>query len=441
MKRFTTGRILEFIFASLVFSLLCLWFRYFWLIPGLIIVFILFFYRRNIDIPWINRIKFPAKFRLTIDILKIVISALIITLAIRTLFIEAYRIPTPSMEKTLLAGDFLFVSKIAYGPKLPNTPLTIPFLPSVMSSGRVSYSRAIELPYKRLKGLGEVRYNDIIVFNFPEGDTVLVQYPGQSYYSLLRQFGKEYLDSRFSLVTHPTDKRDTYIKRCVALPGDTLTISRSKVIVNGRAREELETFCYRYYVRTAGDPFTAELKEKMDFKDENLKFNRNNSTYILNLSKSEVKNLSLFPEVRSIERFNEAALSFRNSEIFPHSEGNPWSADEFGPVRIPARNMSIKINTANLPLYKRIIEVYEKNRLESRGENIYINGKLATSYTFQMNYYFVMGDNRHNSADSRFWGFVPEDHLVGKASFIWFSHDPEKGISGIRTQRFFKRIH
>jgi signal peptidase I len=310
----------------------------------------------------------------------------------------------------------------------------------MFSNGKLSYSKALNLPYKRLKGFSTVNRNDIIVFNFPEGDTVVVQYPGQNFYSLIRQYGRDYVHSHFNFVTHPVDKRDNYIKRCIGIPGDSIRIVSTTVFVNGKQSGELPAQEFKYYVRTKNGPMNDDLISSLQLNVNELSFNPNNSMYILNLDREKVEKLSHLSEIQSIQRFSETVLSFHNAEIFPHSDRYSWSADDFGPILVPRRGMVMKINSENLPLYRRIIEVYEKNKLELRNDSIYINGKLAESYTFNMNYYFVLGDNRHNSADSRFWGFVPEDHLVGKALAIWFSHESGKGLSGIRFRRMFKSI-
>ena len=439
MRKFSFETILLFILSVTAFSLLCLWFRYYWLLAGNLFIFLIYF-TSFLHIPLLKKIRVSTAVRNIRDITFAILIALFITLGIRTLFVEAYKIPTPSMEKSLLVGDYLFVSKLAYGPKLPNTPLSIPFLPGMLPGGNLCYSKLVNLPYKRLKGFSKVERNDVIVFNFPEGDTVIVQYPGQNYYSLIRQFGRDYLQSRFSFVSHPVDKRDNYIKRCIGLPGDTVTIVSSLVVVNGQKLEELPDQQFNYYVKTKNIELSKEIVGELGLKENQLKYNYYNSTYILSLTRTDAEYLGKHKDIESVKRYLETVLSFQNTEIFPHSTQSLWSADDFGPVVVPGKGMTVKINTGNLPLYRRIIEVYEKNKLVLQGDNIYINGKLADSYTFKMDFFFVMGDNRHNSADSRFWGFVPEDHLVGKAVAIWFSLDAEKGIRGIRLNRMFKSI-
>ena len=345
------------------------------------------------------------------------------------------------MEKTLMVGDYLFVSKLAYGPKLPNTPLAAPFMPNILPDGTLTYLKNPSCPYKRLKGFSTVKRNDIIVFNFPEGDSVVVEYSGQNYYSLLRQYGREYLHSRFNIVTHPVDKRDNYIKRCVGLPGDTLLIRSGKVLVNNEIIQEFLDQQFKYYVRTNSGRLHDSVMEKVGISLSDISYNPSNSLHILPLSNSNIEYVKNLPEVKSIQRYVEPFLSFRNTEVFPHDVDFRWTSDEFGPLFIPKKGTIIPLTMDNLSLFHRIIEVYEGNRLQINEDGIYLNDTLSRSYTFKMDYYFVLGDNRHNSADSRYWGLVPEDHLVGKAVMIWFSRDPQKSIfEGLRMNRMFKSI-
>ncbi len=426
---------------SLFYILFLAWFRVWILLPGLLLIIDAFITH---IIPWkkINRsVRVPEKYRGTVEWTRAILLALVITLSVRILFIEAYKIPTPSMEKTLLVGDYLFVSKIAYGPKLPNTPLSIPFMPNMLPNGSVTYSKKIQLPYIRLKGLEKVKHNDVIVFNFPEGDTIIVEYAGQSYYRLLREYGRDYLTRRYHFVINPVDKRENYIKRCEGLPGDTVLITRGVVFINNKKVRDLPTQQFKYYVRTYRNRLSDSILEKAGVVPGEVVYNPTSSLHIIALTDSAAEYLRHLPQVKSIQRYVEPQVSFRNSEIFPHTPNNRWTADEFGPLIIPAKGMTMNINEENLPLYRRVIAVYEGNDLKVIDGEIYINGVVSRYYTFKMNYYFVLGDNRHNSADSRFWGFVPENHLVGKAVAIWFSKDPGKNIfHGLRFNRMFKSI-
>ena len=270
---------------------------------------------------------------------------------------------------------------------------------------------------------------------------MLVQYPGQNYYSLLRQYGRDYMLSEFDIITHPVDKRENYIKRCIALPGDTLLISDGKVRVNGNIRSELPLQKFKYYVSTRGEPLPELLLDSLKILKTSVTYNPVNSLHVLYLAKENVESLKSFPLVRSISRYMEPTLSFQNLEIFPHDNHYRWTGDNFGPLRIPARGDTIRIDQQNLPLYKRIIDTYEQNDLAIRDGVIYINGLAADRYVIRMDYYFVMGDNHHNSADSRYWGFVPEDHLLGKAVLVWFSIRPDTPlIGGLRKERIFRSI-
>ena len=434
-----TWSYLGFFFSGLFWSMLVIWIGLYFLLPFNFVLFDIFISRK---VDWTLRSYGLPKFlQATIEWLLIVLLALICSFTIKVLFVETYKIPTPSMEETLLAGDYIFVSKLAYGPRLPETPLAIPFFHNKLPSGKKSYSERLRMPHKRLNGFSSVRREDIIVFNFPEGDTMLVQYPGQNYYSLVRQYGRDYMLSEFDIITHPVDKRENYIKRCIALPGDTLLISDGKVRVNGNIRSELPLQKFKYYVSTRGEPLPELLLDSLKILKTSVTYNPVNSLHVLYLAKENVESLRSFPMVRSISRYMEPTLSFQNLEIFPHDNHYRWTGDNFGPLRIPARGDTIRIDQQNLPLYKRIIDTYEQNDLAIRDGVIYINGLAADRYVIRMDYYFVMGDNHHNSADSRYWGFVPEDHLLGKAVLVWFSIRPDTPlIGGLRKERIFRSI-
>jgi signal peptidase I len=437
MKR--SRRYIWFAAVVLVWTAITVWVQ-FWYLLLLNLVFVDLFITRKVD--WtLRRYGLPRVLQSAIEWVAVVLMAILLSFTIKVLFVEAYKIPTPSMEETLLAGDFIFVSKLAYGPRLPGTPLAIPFYHNKLPSGRKSYSERISLPYKRLWGFSKVKRNDIIVFNFPEGDTMVVQYPGQNYYSLVRQYGRDYILSEFNIITHPVDKRENYIKRCIGLPGDVVAISDGEIRVNGKVRTDEPGRKYKYYVTTTGGPLPDQLLDSLKILKSSVSYNPVNSLYVLFLTADRVKSLRSYPQVRSIKRYAEPMLSFQNQEIFPHSPDYRWTGDNFGPLKVPAKGDSVSLDLINLPVYKRIIEVYEHNDLQVSDGFIRINGKQASSYTFRMDYYFVMGDNHHNSADSRYWGFVPEDHLLGKAVVVWFSVEPDKAIvKGLRKERIFKSI-
>jgi signal peptidase I len=432
-------RYLGFAFSVLIWSLIVIWIGL-WYLLFLNLVFLDLFITGKID--WtLRRYGLPRILQSVIEWTAVLLLALLVSLSVKVLFVEAYKIPTPSMEETLLAGDFIFVSKLSYGPRLPNTPLAIPFFHNKLPSGQKSYSERIQLPYRRLRGFSRVKRNDIIVFNFPEGDTMVVQYPGQNYYSLVRQYGRDYILSQFDIITHPPDKRENFIKRCVALPGDTIRILDGDLFINGRMQPSPPGKKFRYYVTTRGNPLPGWLLDSLNIKQSSVNYNPVNSLHVLYLTKEKLEILKRYPGVRSIKQYVEPMLSFQNQEIFPHSDAYRWTADNFGPIRVPARGDTIRLTLKNLPLYQRIIEVYEHNDLEVRGEQLFINDVASGSYTTGMDYYFVLGDNHHNSADSRNWGFVPEDHLLGKAVLIWFSVEPDKPVlDGLRKERIFNSI-
>jgi len=339
--------------------------------------------------------------------------AVIAATILRTFLIEAYTIPTSSMEKSMLIGDFLFVSKTAYGPRVPMTPIAFPLVHHTMPvGGGKSYSESVQLPYHRMKGLGDIERNDCVVFNWPA-----------------------------ETLGRPVDKKENYVKRCVGIAGDVIELIDAQLIVNGEPQQEFEGMKkqWHYDVSTKGTGLNPNiLYEKYDITEGG--YGRNKNEYNLTLTNESRNALSKFPNITSVKKQVEKAGQYAEY-IFPHNPNYKWNVDNFGPITIPAAGVEIDITTENLPLYKDIIERYENNKLEVVEEKIYINDKLATTYTFSMNYYWMMGDNRHNSADSRFWGFVPENHIVGKALFVWMSWDKNaKGLKKIRWNRLFRSV-
>ncbi len=374
-----------------------------------------------------------------------IIFAVVAASIIRVFMIEAYTIPTSSMEKSLLVGDFLFVSKMSYGPKLPNTPLAFPFVHHTMPLTQFtkSYVEWIEWPYYRFPGFTTVKHNDVVVFNYPDGDTVALKQQNSSYYSLVRQLGRERVwNDKFNfgdIVARPVDKRENYIKRCIGLPGDTLQIIDEVVHINGKAVDFPELSQFMYRVKTDGNPINKRLINKLDITEE-IQMTETGDQ-VITLTQESAAKLKELPNVLSVEKIIQPK-GFWQPYIFPFDSSYAWNVDNFGPLYIPKAGTTVQLTLANLPLYSRIINAYELNSLDVKDGKIFINGKVTTSYTFKMDYYWMMGDNRHNSADSRFWGFVPIDHIVGKAVFVWLSLDKNKSLfdGKIRWSKLFRVV-
>lgn len=357
-----------------------------------------------------------------------IIFAVIAASLIRTFLLEAYTIPTSSMEKSLLVGDYLFVSKIAYGPKIPQTPLAFPFAHHTLplTDYTKSYLEWIRLPHHRYPGIRSVRNNDLVVFNYPEGDTVALQMQNQSYYALVREFGRDVIWRNYDIVARPVDKRENYIKRCVGIPGDTFLLRDGEIFINGAPLPDAPDVQHNYRVMTDGTPISQRVLNRLNITDWG---QAGLGRYMLAMTAEVARELESVSNIVSVER-TLRPIDEAERHIFPHHPDYPWNEDNFGPIYIPAKGATIDITPDNIMLYERIIDVYEGNDLIIENNRILINGEEATAYTFQMDYYWMIGDNRHNSADSRFWGFVPEDHIVGRAMFVWLSLDKQRSFPG-----------
>jgi signal peptidase I len=375
--------------------------------------------------------------------------AVIAATLIRAIYIEAFTIPTSSMEKSLLVGDFLFVSKVNYGSRIPNTPIFFPFAHHTLpfTEQTKSYSELIKLPYTRLPKFQDVKRNEAVVFNFPAGDTVVVQHQDQTYYQMVRDEGRANLWRKFDVVARPVDKRENYIKRCVALPGDQVEIRDAELFVNDKKAYQAEGLQFTYLVKTNGTGFRRETMLERGITEYNYFRNRNIAT--MNLTEENLKFIQNLSNVKKVEKyikplgFYQSTQGYKNP-IFPNTDTTEWTEDNFGPIRIPKKGDVVKLTLANLPMYDRLIRIYEGHELKVENGTIFIDGKQASTYEVEMDYYWMMGDNRHNSADSRYWGFVPEDHIVGKAVFIWMSLDPNESwlsLNKIRWSRLFSIIH
>jgi len=371
-----------------------------------------------------------------------IVFAVIAATVIRVFFIEAYTIPTESMEKSLLVGDFLFVSKVNYGARIPMTPVAFPFAHHTMPvTGTKAYYDGIQWKYRRLPGIQDIKRNDVVVFNFPEGDTVALEVQDRDYYGLVRALGHEAVNTQYTVTSRPVDKRENYIKRCIGISGDVMSMSNGLVSVNGKPEPMKSTGQMDYLVKFKSADVNFQLFEDMGFVIAKQITAISQDTYNFNATPElmdEVKKLDFVSSVT----MHTAAPGAAEPDLFPQNPQLKWNVDNWGPIRIPKKGWTVKLDSLSMPFYKRCIEIYEGNKLEKSGNGWLINGQKADSYTFKMNYYWMMGDNRHNSLDSRYWGFVPEDHVVGKALFIWMSYNTDGSFfSKIRWSRLFKGIH
>lgn len=366
--------------------------------------------------------------------------AIIAATIIRTFFVEAYTIPSESMEGSMLVNDYLFVSKMAYGPRVPMTPLAVPLVHNTMPiTGGKSYTEAVQWDYHRLPGFGKVERYDVVVFNFPAGDTVALEVQQEAdYYSLVRAYGRETVNNQFTILSRPVDKKENFIKRCIGVPGDKVELRNGTVLVNDKPTPAFSHVQNQYIVRTTGQPIPFDLLDENGIMQPQV---AGNGLYVYTLANDKIAVLKKQPQVISIEPYvAKAGMVDPSPErwTFPYDTVNyKWNVDNYGPIMIPTKGATVTLNSQNIALYRRIIANYEGNTLQENNGQFIINGKPATTYTFKMDYYWMMGDNRHNSADSRFWGFVPEDHIVGKAWFVWLSY----GENGIRWNRIFRSVH
>ena len=377
------------------------------------------------------------------------IFAVVAATLIRTFIFEAYTIPSGSMEKTLLVRDFLFVSKLSYGPRIPNTPLSVPFVHNYLpvTNGK-SYSEMIKLPYTRWFAAMPKR-GDVVVFNFPAGDTVIHAEGFESaypYYDIKRKAAAGSRDDQmiladpqnFPIAVHPVDKTDNYIKRCVGVAGDTLEVKENIVYING-VKQELPPHSEMYYLVTLNatsldeDVMRDEYNLDIDKGDYGLTGRPGEYRMLLTAAaKEKMEKNGLIKTIVTDVNYPGAAGVFPYDTVASH---NAWTRDNVGPIWIPKKGASLKLTPENYSIYERAIRVYERNDFVSRDGKFFLNGKEVADYTFKMDYFWMMGDNRQGSQDSRYWGFVPEDRIVGKAWMIWFSWE-----GGPRWSRFFNIV-
>ena len=462
----------KFIVVLVLYLLFLFWLKS-WL--GLIVIPFIYdaYISKKINWQWWKDAESPVRFIMSwVDAL---VFALVAVYFINLFFFQNYVIPSSSLEKSLLTGDYLFVSKASYGPRIPQTPLTAPLTQHTMPLlGCKSYIEWPQWDYRRAPGLGKVELNDIVVFNYPAGDTVvseprwqpndfyqmvygygqqILQEQGikpnldsltdmqlRKYYELAYNAGHRYIASNPNeygeIMSRPADRRENYVKRCVGLPGQTLQIKNRIIYLDGKPNKEPECVQYTYHVK-ANTPIMQWpddlLKELMISQEDLISLNQFG---YMPLTKHAAEVLKSRKDLVSSIKLNTEQVV---GDLYPLNARYGWTRDNYGPIWIPKKGESVKLTLKNLPIYERPIKVYEGNDLQVNDKGqILINGKVATSYTFKMDYYWMQGDNRHNSADSRYWGFVPEDHIVGKPIFIWWSSDPDRnGFGGIRWNRLF----
>nr|WP_186972355.1 S26 family signal peptidase [Bacteroides intestinalis] len=489
MRKATRAQWIKFAIITVLYLAFLVWVKS-WL--GLIVLPFIFDIYISKKIPWgfWKKSKNPAV-RSIMSWVDAIVFALVAVYFVNIYVFQNYQIPSSSLEKSLLVGDYLYVSKLSYGPRVPNTPLSMPLaqhtLPLVNTK---SYIEWPQWDYKRVPGLGKVKRNDIVVFNFPAGDTVATNYQQTDFYSLAYNEGQRMYPNPVNMdsltrkqqravydlyynagrnlilsnpkmygdvVVRPVDRRENYVKRCVGLPGDTLEIRDAQVYIDGKPLENPEDMQLNYLVQTTGPYITEDMFRELGISKDDQAMVTNESllmemglthrdaqgrlapTYDLPLTKKMLETLS--GNKKLVSRIVMEPEMF-TGQMYPLNLYTKWDRNNYGPIWIPKKGATIKLTEDNLPIYERPIRAYEGNTLEVKEDGIYINGKKTDEYTFKMDYYWMMGDNRHNSADARSWGFVPEDHVVGKPIVVWLSLDKDRGwFDGkIRWNRIFKWV-
>ncbi len=489
MRKATRAQWVKFAIVTVLYLAFLVWVKS-WL--GLIVLPFIFDIYISKKIPWgfWKKSENPAV-RSVMSWVDAIVFALVAVYFVNIYVFQNYQIPSSSLEKSLLVGDYLYVSKLSYGPRVPNTPLSMPLaqhtLPLVNTK---SYIEWPQWDYKRVPGLGKVKRNDIVVFNFPAGDTVATNYQQTDFYSLAYNEGQRMYPNPVNMdsltrkqqravydlyynagrnlilsnpkmygdvVVRPVDRRENYVKRCVGLPGDTLEIRDAQVYIDGKPLENPEDMQLNYLVQTTGPYITEDMFRELGISKDDQAMVTNESllmemglthrdaqgrlapTYDLPLTKKMLETLSANKKL--VSRIVMEPEMF-TGQMYPLNLYTKWDRNNYGPIWIPKKGATIKLTEDNLPIYERPIRAYEGNTLEVKEDGIYINGKKTDEYTFKMDYYWMMGDNRHNSADARSWGFVPEDHVVGKPIVVWLSLDKDRGwFDGkIRWNRIFKWV-
>ena len=470
-KKPTAKSWFKFIFWTVLYLLFLFWLGSWWAV-----IFVPFIFDAYITkkIPWgwwrNSKNKTTRQIMSWVDA---ILFALVAVYFVNLYFFQNYVIPSSSLEKSLLTGDYLFVSKMSYGPRIPNTPLHMPLtshtIPVLNTKSFIAWP---QWDYRRIKGFGTVKQNDIVVFNYPGGDSVVTKIQDQDYYTMcyelgqqlypcnleglsqqaqaetfrtLYNVGRNYIlqnpDKFGKLIARPVDMRENYVKRCVGLPGQWLKIKNGLIYTDGKLNKQPDNVQYSYIVTLKYDipeDFCKEYGITMEDRSETVSENEFN-----------VRRMPLTARAyNALKKRTDMVTSITPSPstdglmLYPHNKVTGWNSNNYGPIWIPKKGKTMKLNLASLPLYLRPIQIYEHNKVEVRNGKIYINDKVANSYTFKMDYYWMMGDNRDNSADSRFWGFVPEDHIIGKPIMIWLSLNKDYGwFDGkIRWSRLFRFV-
>ncbi len=491
MKQVSRKQWIKFGIVTFLYLLFLLWVKS-WL--GLVIVPFIFdaYITKKIPWSWWRKSK-NATVRGIMSWVDAIVFALVAVYFVNLYLFQNYQIPSSSLEKSLLVGDFLYVSKVSYGPRVPNTPLSMPLTQHTLPIFNCkSYIEWPQWEYKRVPGFGRVKLNDIVVFNFPAGDTVALNHQMEDFYALAYREGRRLYPNAVNMdsltrrqqrhvydlyynagrdlirsnpqmygkvVVRPVDRRENYVKRCVGLPGDTLQIIDGQVCIDGKATPNPEDLQFNYFVQTTGPLISEDMFRELGIsKDDQWLVTDGSETnanaplltsmgitghtpvYHLPLTQKMLK--ALEGNKKLVNRIVREPGSL-GGDVYPLNLYKKWDRDNYGPVWIPAKGATLTLTDDNLPIYERCIEAYEGNKLERRDDGIYINGQKTDTYTFRMDYYWMMGDNRHNSLDSRYWGFVPEDHVVGKPIVVWLSLDKDRGwFDGkIRWNRLFKWVH
>lgn len=463
--------------ATVLYLLFLVWVQSWW---GLLVVPFIFdaYVTKRIPWTWWKQSKSPVT-RFVMGWVDAIVFALVGVYFLTTFFVQNFVIPSSSLEKTMLTGDYLLVSKLSYGPRIPQTPLSMPMTQHTLPVlGCKSYLERPHWDYRRVKGLGNVRLGDIVVFNYPSGDTVALNCQDRDFYGMAydagaailaqqglyrplspdtdyetqrQEYSRRYAAGRSYLqagtaefgeiVARPTDRRENYVKRCVGLPGQTLQIKDDVVYLDGKPSPQPENVQFRYDAEFV-QPLDTDTKKELGITNEDLGIDTWDGFFIGPATMPMTARVKDELTRRGFIKPNPARHPLASGDmLYPLNMAKNWTTADYGPVWIPRKGAMLRLTLENLPIYERPIRVYEGNRLETRDGKIFINGKETTEYIFRLDYYWMMGDNRDNSADSRFWGFVPEDHIVGKASFVWLSLEANKSFpANIRWRRLFRKV-